>query len=144
MSSFVGGVRLNGEVRLTVDGEVAGPVSSESGADLFGSRLSVAPNPIRSAGATTLVVGPSQDVSVSVYDALGRQVATLFDGAAVAGQTLALRLDAAGLPAGVYVVRARGTKRARRGVASWMQRPRSAVVVIDRNRIAAHGPAPGR
>lgn len=108
VSSFPA-LRINGEVRLLIDGEVTAPVSSEIGADALGSRLSVAPNPLQSAARASLVVGVSQDVSVSVYDALGRQVATLFDGAAVAGQTLDLRLDAAALPTGIYVVRALGT-----------------------------------
>ncbi len=43
---------------------------------------------------------------VAVYDALGRQVAVLADGA-TAGVTQTYELDASALAAGVYVVRAR-------------------------------------
>lgn len=99
----------------TYTGTVVGPaavtfgtVSGEGTPEAARAALSASPNPVRSAATVRLSVEQAQDVSVSVYDALGRQVATLFDGAAAAGQTLELRLDAAGLPAGVYVVRAHG------------------------------------
>ena len=50
---------------------------------------------------------PSGDaVTVAVYDALGRRVATVHDGPVAAEQ--AFTVDVSGLPAGVYVVRASG------------------------------------
>ncbi len=62
-------------------------------------------NPVRGAATLTLDVPAPGDVSVRVYDLLGRAVATLHDGALAAGvRTLAL--DASSLPTGVYVVRA--------------------------------------
>ncbi|MEO0742473.1 MAG: T9SS type A sorting domain-containing protein [Bacteroidota bacterium] len=67
--------------------------------------LGAYPNP--SAGRTTIEVALPQaaEVRAEVVDLLGRRVVTLHDGPLAAG-THALRLDAARLPAGVYVVRA--------------------------------------
>ena len=45
-------------------------------------------------------------MTVAVYDALGRRVATVHDGPVAAEQ--AFTVDVSGLPAGVYVVRASG------------------------------------
>ncbi|MEO1077843.1 MAG: T9SS type A sorting domain-containing protein, partial [Bacteroidota bacterium] len=46
----------------------------------------------------------SEDARVEVFDLLGRRVATLADGFRVVGEHR-VKLDAAGLPSGVYVVR---------------------------------------
>ena len=78
--------------------------AGEADADALALGLSVAPNPL---GATTTVrfetpaAGP---VSLRVFDATGRQVATLLDRELGAGPASA-ELDARGLAAGVYVVR---------------------------------------
>lgn len=72
----------------------------------FASSLSVAPNPSSERSVVRLDVTESQDVSVAVFDAVGRRVAVLHQGAVVAGQTLELTLNASALPSGVYVVRA--------------------------------------
>ncbi len=67
--------------------------------------VSVGPNPVRgSARVTYGVPGPSA-VRVSVFDALGREVAVLAEGPRGPGAYQAA-LDGAALPAGVYVVRA--------------------------------------
>lgn len=71
--------------------------------------LTVAPNPATGTAMVRLTVAEAQDVTVTVYDVTGRQVATLHDGAVASGQELSLRVDASSLPAGVYVVRATGT-----------------------------------
>ncbi|HLT46818.1 MAG TPA: M14 family zinc carboxypeptidase [Rubricoccaceae bacterium] len=55
-----------------------------------------------------LAVAEAQAVTVSVYDALGRRVALLHDGPLAAGVEHRLTFDGAGLPVGVYVVRAVG------------------------------------
>ncbi|MEM1271994.1 MAG: T9SS type A sorting domain-containing protein, partial [Bacteroidota bacterium] len=70
-----------------------------------GASLAVYPQPAVN-GATVVVELPRrQRVTVEVYDLLGRVVETLHAGEAEG----ALRLDVeAGLPAGVYVVRAAG------------------------------------
>ena len=80
-------------------------VASEGGAENMSFSLrNASPNPFR--GATTL--GYDMDragtVALSVYDVLGREVAVLNEGARAPGPHTAT-LDAAALPAGVYVVR---------------------------------------
>ncbi|MEO1077542.1 MAG: T9SS type A sorting domain-containing protein, partial [Bacteroidota bacterium] len=52
-----------------------------------------------------LVLGEASEVHVAVVDLLGREVAVLAEGTRAAG-TYALTFETAGLPAGVYVVRA--------------------------------------
>ena len=52
----------------------------------------------------TLTLGEAADVEAVLYDALGRRVATLYEGELSAG-THALAFDGSVLPAGVYVVR---------------------------------------
>ena len=71
------------------------------------------PNPFGSGAAsgvlsTTLSVSlpSSSHVSLSVHDALGREVAVLMDGVADAGHHT-VRFDAQGLPGGVYVAQLR-------------------------------------
>lgn len=65
--------------------------------------LTVAPNPVSSAARVTLALEAPAAARVVVMDALGRTVDVLMDGSLPSGET-ALRLDAAGLPAGVYAV----------------------------------------
>lgn len=62
------------------------------------------PNPFNPATTLTYRLSAAGPVSVQVYDALGRQVATLFEGMQVAG-THAVTFEAAGLPSGLYLVR---------------------------------------
>ncbi|HYE96864.1 MAG TPA: T9SS type A sorting domain-containing protein, partial [Rubricoccaceae bacterium] len=69
--------------------------------------LAVAPNPARGAAAVTLTLARAARVEVAVYDALGRRVAWLRDGVLAAGPHR-FTLDRAGLPPGVYFVRAQG------------------------------------
>ena len=69
--------------------------------------LASVPNPAHGAMTVTLLVPTAQSVTVEVFDAIGRRVATLHNGPAAAGP-LPLSLDASGLPSGVYVVRAAG------------------------------------
>lgn len=49
----------------------------------------------------------ASEVSVAVYDVLGREVAVLYEGSLAAG-THKLAFDGDALPTGVYVVRATG------------------------------------
>ncbi|MEO1632162.1 MAG: T9SS type A sorting domain-containing protein, partial [Bacteroidota bacterium] len=68
------------------------------------------PNPFGARAATlSLAVRESQAVTVTLYDALGRAVATLHDGWIEAGAALPMEIDATSLANGVYVVRAAGT-----------------------------------
>ena len=69
---------------------------------------SVGPNPAGGAVAVTVETDVAQDVTVALYDVLGRRVAVLHDGPARPGAPLALRADVSGLPSGAYLVRAAG------------------------------------
>ncbi|HYE97140.1 MAG TPA: T9SS type A sorting domain-containing protein, partial [Rubricoccaceae bacterium] len=62
------------------------------------------PNPARGATTIAFALYAAGLVRVAAYDALGRRVAVLTDGARAAGQHT-LTLDTSGLPGGVYVVR---------------------------------------
>jgi hypothetical protein len=66
--------------------------------------LAVSPNPFRGEAAVTLTLTEPAEVTVALYDGLGRRVALLHEGALGAGSH-ALPLPAA-LPPGVYAVRA--------------------------------------
>jgi hypothetical protein len=87
---------------------VTPPVGAEDAAPAKAFTLSpVHPNPTASRAAISLDVRTAQAVRVAVFDVLGRRVAVLHEGPLGAGAHR-LRLDAAALPAGVYVVRATG------------------------------------
>ncbi len=66
-----------------------------------------APNPATSRSVFQLHLDRPQPVRVDVFDVLGRRVETLHDGTLPAG-VHPLTLDVQNLPAGLYVVRARG------------------------------------
>ena len=65
------------------------------------------PNPATGRTTARVDVPAAQALRVTVLDALGRTVATLHDGPAVAGP-LALHVDVSALAPGVYVVRVSG------------------------------------
>ena len=77
-------------------------VPSERGPEAALS-LTVA-NPVHQAATVRFTLDAPGEASVSLYDALGRRVATLADGDMGLGVQTA-RLDAAGLASGVYVLR---------------------------------------
>lgn len=84
-------------------------VSTEADAGRQQAVLTAAsPNPFNGLTTFELVVDRDQRVTVEVFDALGRQVATLFEGNARAGGRYPFALEAAGLRPGVYVYRATG------------------------------------
>ncbi len=92
------------------DGTVWEPKTpaNELAAGAVGARLSAPfPNPVRGRASLALALEQPQDVRVEVFDTLGRRVAGLQDGPLAAGDHT-LALDAAGLPSGLYVVRAVG------------------------------------
>ena len=64
------------------------------------------PNPARQA-RVTLALDATQTVRIALFDVLGRRVRTLHDGPLAAGEH-AVEVDGAGLPSGVYFVRATG------------------------------------
>ncbi len=62
------------------------------------------PNPFASATTVGFTLPEAQQALLTVYDVLGRRVATLADGPYAAGYN-SVRFDASALPSGVYVVR---------------------------------------
>jgi hypothetical protein len=74
--------------------------------------LAAYPNPVPAGTRATVdvAVRAAQDVTVGVYDVLGRQVAVLHAGAVPAQETLRLDVPLRGLASGVYVVRAVGER----------------------------------
>jgi len=92
-------------VPLTLVVEADTPAEPGPGAE-SGVRLAVSPNPITTTATAMLTLAsPASDVTVTVHDVLGREVRIIGRRPLPAGDT-ALALDARGLPAGVYVVRA--------------------------------------
>ena len=85
---------------------------ADEGDGALGLDVTTAPNP--ASGRTTITFGLAEagDASVTVYDALGRQVAVVADGPYAAGRH-DVTLDASALPTGVYVVRVAGAGTAR-------------------------------
>lgn len=84
---------------------LANAVDTEDGAGAFDLSVSAAPNPFSDQTTISFGVGASADARVTVYDALGREVAVLADGPFVSGRH-EVSFDASGLPAGVYVIQA--------------------------------------
>lgn len=68
-----------------------------------------APNPIKTGGTIAYALPERTDVTLTVYDLMSRQVATLAAGARSAGIHRA-RLEGASLPSGTYVVRLQAGK----------------------------------
>ncbi|MEM1043174.1 MAG: T9SS type A sorting domain-containing protein [Bacteroidota bacterium] len=110
VSTYSGGGREEGQVLLAVTGPEGTPggLSSEETSTVTTRLSQPSPNPVTSRAALNLTVGQAQRVTVAVYDLLGRRVADLFDGGLAAGQVLALAFEAEALPAGLYVIQARG------------------------------------
>jgi hypothetical protein len=63
------------------------------------------PNPFAASTRLELTVDEPVEMTVAVYDALGRRVAVLHEGP-LRAQTYTLRVDAGDLPPGLYLVRA--------------------------------------
>lgn len=64
------------------------------------------PNPFNPSTTIQFVVNGSQEVSLSVYNALGQQVRVLYEGRVEAGKYDAV-FDADGLPSGIYIAQLR-------------------------------------
>ena len=67
------------------------------------------PNPFNPSTNIRFTVRERGDVQVVLYDLTGRLLRTLHTGLVQAGETQTLRVDAAGLPSGTYVVRLEGS-----------------------------------
>lgn len=68
------------------------------------------PNPFNPASTLRFAVQQAQQVEVTLYNTLGQQVRTLYQGMAEAGQMQTVTIDGSGLPSGVYLVRVRGKR----------------------------------
>ncbi len=68
----------------------------------------VYPNPFTGTAAVQITVPSSQYVQIDLFDITGRRLNTVFKGYAAAHQTLRIDLNSARLPAGLYLLRARG------------------------------------
>jgi hypothetical protein len=66
------------------------------------------PNPAHEEATIVVLSRQEREVTVSLFDATGRQVRILHDGIVGAGDPLSLTLDTRGLASGVYLVRATG------------------------------------
>jgi len=66
------------------------------------------PNPIRDRGRISLQVQTTQDVTVALYDVLGRQVKVLHEGRLEAGNSHALSVENQDLSSGMYFLRVKG------------------------------------
>lgn len=69
------------------------------------------PNPFNPSTVVRFVLGTNERASVKVYDALGRDMRTLFSDEAVAGRTYDLPFNGAGMPSGMYFVRLQSASR---------------------------------
>ena len=92
---------------LTIAGPFALLVSSEPEAP-EPSTISAAPNPFVDRARLTLTVAATQHVLIELYDGLGRQVATVFDGIMSAGTPQVIALDGRDLPPSLYLIRVEG------------------------------------
>lgn len=72
-----------------------------------GLTIRVHPNPIRETGAILAVPGVSGHLHLSLFDLLGRHVATLHDAPVQRGTTIRRSLSGTGRAAGIYFVRGR-------------------------------------
>ncbi len=83
------------------------PVASEPEAPVSTSlALTAGPNPFRGRTTFRLALPEARPATLTIYDVLGREVATLHDGPLAAGSH-SFAWDASALPAGVYLARLR-------------------------------------
>lgn len=68
------------------------------------------PNPFNPRSTFTLTVAKDQEVSVMLFDMLGRQVQTLFEGQLQANQSHAFTIDGSDLTSGMYIYYVSGTQ----------------------------------
>ena len=83
--------------------------ATDDGATPTGYTLEDAfPNPFDQSTTIRFAVDAAEPVTLTLYDALGREVRTLYEGTPPAGVTQAVVMDGAALPSGVYTVRLEG------------------------------------
>ncbi|MEZ4701871.1 MAG: choice-of-anchor B family protein [Rhodothermales bacterium] len=91
---------------------IAVDTATEQPGKLSGFQLSTPyPNPFGESTRMALTLDESAPVTIEVFDLLGRQVATLYQGVAPAGSPVSVGFDAGNLPDGNYLIRARSGER---------------------------------
>jgi len=102
------------QLRVSALGTDGGIVSTEdiAVAVIAGTHILKAPypNPVSESLTSSLVVRAGQSMRISVFDAAGREVVTLFDGYLDTGRELPLSMDASSLAGGVYFLQIVGDK----------------------------------
>lgn len=64
-----------------------------------------APNPVSSTATLSFAVKEQAETSVRLYNTLGQQVATVYEGTPVAGEEQRTRVDMSDLSSGTYFLR---------------------------------------
>jgi hypothetical protein len=72
-----------------------------------------APNPVSSSAAVSFAVKKQTETTVRLYNTLGQQVATVYEGTPAAGESQTARIEATDLPSGVYFLRLEADGRVR-------------------------------
>ncbi len=102
--AFVGGESLE-DIMANAAAAQGNPVAVEASTPDGTFVLETAyPNPFASSTTIGFTLPTTQDVKLTVYDVLGRRVATLIDGIRQAGEQT-IRFDASSLPSGMYLYR---------------------------------------
>lgn len=75
-----------------------------------------APNPTNSAATVSFAIKEQSEMTIRLYNTLGQQVATVYEGTPQAGERQTARVEVNGLPSGAYFLRLRanGQTRTRR------------------------------
>ncbi|HYE94801.1 MAG TPA: T9SS type A sorting domain-containing protein [Rubricoccaceae bacterium] len=101
-------IEPDGRFRTLAVRKPASATGAEPGVPTSALALSAPwPNPSRGGARFTLALVDAQPLTVALYDALGRRVATLHEGALAAGAH-AFAIDGASLPSGAYFLRVTG------------------------------------
>jgi hypothetical protein len=96
--------QIDTEGTATLSGEVQATVGLQSAY----AWSKIIPNPIRRSGQITMQVRAQQDVTVELYDVLGRRIQELRRGVLTPGTTHCFTVDTAALPCGIYLLCAQG------------------------------------
>jgi surface protein len=95
------------QVDLDGSSQVHGPINVDVQMQEALKLTAPAPNPVSSTATLSFAVKEKAQVTVAVYDMLGRRAATFFDGRPTPGESTRLHFDASDLPSGSYIIRLR-------------------------------------
>ncbi len=90
------------EVSGNCDGEKVAEANETFNSSLFQTQLLNYPNPFSGTTTIQFMVGESNPTQLKVYNTLGREVITLYNGIAEAGKRYTFEFDAGQLPKGIY------------------------------------------